>query len=776
MRDGKRANIALFVNSIQNDYSTLMCQGAAVAAEELDVNLMIVPGREINATWDNIAINRFENQSSVLYTFINSHNVDVLIVSMGTVGFFLDDVQRKEFLDQYKDLKILVLESEVEGYPSLLFDMSGLRDEIEHIIKHHGKRKIAFLSGPKGNSVAEERLALFRQIVKENDIDLDESYIGYGDFTDYCDEMVESMFDGFSDGMPEALICANDTMVKSVKNVCQKRGIRLGSDLLVAGYDDAAFASVMVPSLTTVKSNIMSMGYQAVESAAEYFRTGEYRKTSVKTSLVLRQSCGCVPEAVREKETEDITLSCDRDELIQKIIDYTLKKSSMDVIPRAQIESISTFISAVYEKIITDTHVSSREVGNLVSELLQGDNLDFLTFDSINAVMYAMKKLALEKSDSDGQRERIYMTFERVFRYISLQFAENSHETEERMKTDRFVFSRIADDMMAYGSEENEAFRHLMNDISMLHVKSCYIYLYHKSILSAANRPENQNNWKRPDNIYLKAIYDNEKFVFPQAGDQRMSFESFFSHRYMPYGQRKTVILQALYFNNEQYGIMMIECKLGLISEINNISKQICTAIKLSQFMNQLEGALEDVRKANVQLSAESVTDQLTGIYNRRGFISRSEKLLFDRKGTDRCGAVLYADLDCLKTINDTFGHREGDFAIRKASEILVNSLRSTDVVGRVGGDEFVAFIMDTDHDKLMSVCERIKKSAAEFNSNSDKPYNIGISIGLYCFNTADGESIDQLMSGADRDLYNKKKLKNRSVLKNPPEKGNSAD
>ena len=83
-----------------------------------------------------------------------------------------------------------------------------------------------------------------------------------------------------------------------------------------------------------------------------------------------------------------------------------------------------------------------------------------------------------------------------------------------------------------------------------------------------------------------------------------------------------------------------------------------------------------------------------------------------------------------------------------------------------MGGDEFVAFIMDIDEERIMAVCQRIQDLASSFNTESDKPYNIGISTGLYRFDTIDGESIDQLMSGADRDLYNNKKKKVKVVLK----------
>ncbi len=767
MKNG-RINIGIMVNSIQNDYSTLMCQGAAVAAEELDANLLIIPGRELNAHWDNIEINRFECQSNVLYSYVTPSNIDVLLVSTGTVGFFLDYEHKKEFLERFKGIKVIALETRIDGFPSITFSLDGLREAIEHIINVHGKRKIAFLSGPRENSAAAERLELFRQIMKENGIEYDEKYIAYGDFTDYCEPVIEQFFDDCADDMPEAVCCANDSMVKSLKNVCVSRGIRIGQDLLVTGYDNAAFANVMVPPLTTVKSNIMTMGYRAVECAVEYHRTGVLEDQYVSTSLIVRQSCGCNPEAVRATETKGISYEYEKNQLADNIVSYIIKKSSLDIMPLSQVQALKKFIYKAYERFSEGKTFSSDEVSDMIEELMSDENMDFLTFDAINALMYALRKLALERAGDSNGVEQVYAVFERIFRYISLQFAEKSNSIENRMISDRFVFSRIADDMMDSGNDEAEALRLLMNDISLLHVKSCYIYLYHSSFFEISGEKVKMEDWKRPQHIYLKAVYENGKYVFPHPRDQRMQYDNFISHKFMPHGQRRTTVLQALYFNDEQYGIILLETSIGFLSEIMNISKQICTAIKLTQFMNQLEGALDDVRRANIRLSAESVTDQLTNVYNRRGFISESEKILRRFYGRHCSGAVLYADLDCLKTINDTFGHKEGDFAIRKVSELLTGSLRSSDVVGRVGGDEFVAFIMDIEKEQLDAICRRIRDSAAQFNAESDKPYNIGVSMGIYFFDTFDGETIDQLMSGADRDLYSSKQKKNRSVLKNP--------
>ncbi|MBE6852400.1 MAG: GGDEF domain-containing protein [Ruminococcus sp.] len=767
MMGGERINIAIMVNSIQNDYSTLLCKGAAIAADELDVNLLIVPGRELNAVWDNIEINRFEYQNNVLYSYVTANNIDVLLVSTGTVGFFLSEKQMREFMDQYKDLKVISMETEIEGYPSIVFSLEGLKEAIEHVIVHHGKRKVAFLSGPKDLKVADARLEVYKQVLAENGIEYDKKYVAYGDFTDYCDNVIDELFDRVADDMPEAICCANDTMVISVKRVCEKRGLRLGKDILVTGYDDAVFANVMDPPLTTVKSYIMTMGYQAVVSALKYYETGTMGREYVKTSLITRQSCGCDPEEIHRIETRDIRVDIPKEELIANIEKYVISKSALDIIPKKQIGDMYRFMNTVYDKIVEGDGFEDGEVSALVADLVSAENLDFFTIDSINAMMFALKRVALEGA-SDHKKNIINSSFERIYRHISLHFAEKAHNIEKRMISDRYVFTRIADDMMDNGKDEDECFNLMVKDLSNIAMKSCYVYIYHNSFFNSgrSNITNDVSSWHRPQHVYLKVFYENGKCVIPPVRDQRMRYDSILNHKFVPYSKRQTMVIQALYFNEEQYGVMLIETEISLMSEVMNISKQICTAIKLTQFMNQLEGALESVRKVNDILSVESVSDQLTGAYNRRGFITESEKALRSCCMSHHDGAILYADLDNLKGINDNFGHKEGDFAIRMAMEFVRKNLRSTDVVGRIGGDEFVALVLDVDERQMDQICMRIKSCACEFNRTSDKPYNIEVSMGVYMFDSYNRETIDQLMSSADKVLYANKKLKKKSPLK----------
>ena len=109
------------------------------------------------------------------------------------------------------------------------------------------------------------------------------------------------------------------------------------------------------------------------------------------------------------------------------------------------LNTLKKFISVVYERIISGSGFSKGEISSIIAELMNEENMNFFTFDSINALMYALKKLAHEKARPEETAE-VTLIFEKMFRSVALQFAEESHNIEKRMVADRFVFGRIAAD------------------------------------------------------------------------------------------------------------------------------------------------------------------------------------------------------------------------------------------------------------------------------------------------------------------------------------------
>lgn len=168
--------------------------------------------------------------------------------------------------------------------------------------------------------------------------------------------------------------------------------------------------------------------------------------------------------------------------------------------------------------------------------------------------------------------------------------------------------------------------------------------------------------------------------------------------------------------------------------------------------------AIERLRK-QMALKALSLTDELTGLSNRRGFMLLGDQQLRLAQRTGRGLTIACVDLDGLKTINDTFGHAEGDIAIVQTADILRTSFRAADILARLGGDEFVALAIDTDQSSERVLLERLRSRVNDYNLVHCRGYRLSFSIGLAHFDPSHWTSLEALMAEADRKLYSQKRL-----------------
>jgi diguanylate cyclase (GGDEF)-like protein len=164
--------------------------------------------------------------------------------------------------------------------------------------------------------------------------------------------------------------------------------------------------------------------------------------------------------------------------------------------------------------------------------------------------------------------------------------------------------------------------------------------------------------------------------------------------------------------------------------------------------IDRLEGEIRDL----------SLRDELTGLYNRRGFYVLGEQAMRLARRTGRPFSVLYLDLDRLKPINDTFGHDAGSELIRTVSQLLVTVFREVDVIGRVGGDEFVV-AGEGGGDQMAFAVARLKSAVSKANASSQRPYTISLSHG-YVEREYEGETFEQMLGRADKIMYEEKRQK----------------
>jgi two-component system cell cycle response regulator len=168
------------------------------------------------------------------------------------------------------------------------------------------------------------------------------------------------------------------------------------------------------------------------------------------------------------------------------------------------------------------------------------------------------------------------------------------------------------------------------------------------------------------------------------------------------------------------------------------------------------------MERQRVQLEVLNLAliDDLTGLNNRRGFLSLGRHHLKVAYRTRKPFLLVFVDLDGLKRINDTFGHQEGNHAIVDASNILKDSFRQSDILARLGGDEFAALIADAPDDSAETVTHRIQQKLASLNTSPGRRYDLSFSIGIVTSDTTQPTDLENLLSQADALMYEDKRNK----------------
>lgn len=163
------------------------------------------------------------------------------------------------------------------------------------------------------------------------------------------------------------------------------------------------------------------------------------------------------------------------------------------------------------------------------------------------------------------------------------------------------------------------------------------------------------------------------------------------------------------------------------------------------------------------KLRTLSLTDELTGLYNRRGFLFLAEQLLRLADRNKKGIFMLYADMDRLKMINDNFGHKEGDRAIIETAKILKATYRNSDVIARIGGDEFVVIPVGTSSDNADIITARLQENLKNYNSEGRSAYKLSVSAGVAYYDPENPCTIDELLRQGDKIMYEQKKRQHQS-------------
>lgn len=231
-----------------------------------------------------------------LFALIGSESVDGLLVPASvTTNAGLEHIEG--FLAQLGTGPRCYLGLERQGGSNIITDNdSGMAGVVEHLVRKHGHRRIAFIRGPDGNEEADRRYAVYQRVLRENDIEIDPALVFPGTFNAVDGRRAaEQIFEGSKrDALKvEAVVAANDDMALGFVSYLDAHRIRCPDTIVVTGFDDVYEARLARAPLTTVRQPIYEQGREAAKLLLAQARGEAPAKSVMKTELVVRRSCGC---------------------------------------------------------------------------------------------------------------------------------------------------------------------------------------------------------------------------------------------------------------------------------------------------------------------------------------------------------------------------------------------------------------------------------------------------------------------------------------------------
>ena len=772
MDSKKQKRIGVVVGNLDSPHAYELAKGMSHAAEDKNINLLVFPGMHSQSSYDReMSLHKveYDYQFNTIYDLAIKEDIDAIVVSMGTVADFLSSNEIESFLNKFSEIPTLILEEDIQNEFCMRYNnKSGLKECIKHLILEHGYRKIAFISGSLNNHDAIERLDVYRETMHEYDLPYEESMIVYGNFTEYLDNSVSKLLDTHGD--LEAIVCANDMMAVGVYKELKRRGMVVGKDIAVTGFDDYVVAMSMDPPLTTVRVNPYSFGYRALLEAEKIADGEKISSYQVDSTLVVRSSCGC--RAVSENQIDFAFNTGHNQDLIEYYSDYIsmgiLKNqdqvSSYEIVRKA----VKQFVEMAVKMFIVDEHYYYNQEELVVSmrTLINEEHKEFINTDKwyvyIGRFIQTMAKRVENNQKKLDLLDLITALHLHTINRMQAVYGEKLRNTRE----ESWYATFITRDTMIYSADEREALYQIVEKLRGLHFKSSYIFLFKEPI-------QNYNNyeWKCPDELYMAAFQNRNTFEAYEPNERPcMSLKEAIDK--IENSDEKRIIMHFnLFANATQYGVIIFESTLKEASFAYMISLQVGSALKLLHMMReqmkmqkQLELSFETISRKNELLSQLSVSDEMTGLLNRRGLFEEIIEMMSEHIGS--LAALIFVDMDNLKGINDTFGHSEGDFALKSLAQILKNSMRRKDVVGRIGGDEFAAFTIIDEPGLIHRIKKQIEQLSKELNNNCNKPYYVEMSVGIKEFICHPGMDLKDVLKEADAVLYENKRNKRKSFIK----------
>jgi len=734
MSTKKSLLIGFLIDEISSIYATEIIRGIKQEAKVLGHKIILFPGCNLNHP-DN-----FEFQANVIYSYISKCHLDALIMASGTFRNYITEEDFEKFCRSYKSIPLVSLNVPLDGIHSIVIDnKTGIMDAVSHLVKFHRCRQIAFIKGPDENPEARDRFNAYLNAMKNEQLEIDERLIVKGAFTTSSGfEAAEKLC---SVNVPfSSIIAANDDMAIGAMDYLKSINKRIPQEINVIGFDDSELSKYYDPPVSTVTQNLIEQGIVALSTAIELCKNEvvPFVKT-IPTRLIIRNTCGCNAASktlsiLTNKSNYD---SFDEDEFFLYNTAYKPYYQIVDNCIKNEIEQgkVEKNIYCSFQTILYECN----EYG-----------LDFEIWKEVLLLLAYKWKLKTYGTNNEVFIEKISGGLQTVL-LDTFRVIETRKITEYRNTA--FAF-RTAYSKLVSTSDVESLSAILVKNLPELEINTCFIAYYTKEIHNFRTTV-----WDIPRYAEIVAVIKKGKPIDLTTMDKTYSpFVSFVPEWFFEQNDSPVLIAKALYVNDSQIGLALIEHGKHLGIYYETILLQISNMIKDAMLYSEkkkLEAKLierEMADAATEHLCDEQKIDQVTEFLNRRTFVQIADQYLKQIEKNPSNVALVLITIDDFQNITNKYGSEFQNMLLKKTAEIIKKCFASSEISARICENEFAALCTDMDKFTLSTLKIQLLDKIIKLNTELNKPFTLTLNVVIVNVVNDDvpGVSISKLISRAD--------------------------
>lgn len=723
-------NVGVLIDSVDNHFNLRVVSGLLASAEELGIRLVMYVGGSLDRDMST-------GNYSWIYSLPKGEIIQALIVLPHSIAPWNPETAIKALLSALPPIPVYSLFSRLDGSYSVDCDEAAAIDHmLRHLTDYHGYRRFAALFGPLApNTLAQGRLERISAFLSATGGDLSEEFIYSGELTAETGKQGVQAILNRGGNSPEVLLCMGDSLTVGAIAELQSLGISVPEDIAVVSFDEVSEAENLPCTLSTVSLPLTSM----LRVLLERVQTDCRGKTKFSADYVTlparfmhRESCGCISWNEREIAKDGGFEPLDQ----TGYDDDDLKKAALirHGLDQAVSASLSQNDPSVFRAFMEETLHSLRNHGEIPSVILD--------------VFSTQWTIHLLRQTDGGRQTFLNTLFIDAFRMF-LQAKVDSFKRIRNRDLGALEFYKNGNELLAEKRTLHASLAGIGQNIPALGVDRAQIVLI---------CPYN-----------------------PELGEVRLDYRVG-GHLDIPEGNFRTIPIQnllhegslkcasplmvlCLAHGNATFGYLTLAVSEYQFEQYGLVQETLSHIIEAALTNDELSAHIRKLTKKNDTLSKISLIDEFTGLYNRRALYAIGKTRFEQAHAAGLSSCFIFIDLDGLKKINDTWGHREGDAAIRTFAEAIRKSFRENDVLVRYGGDEFIVIMTDIARETLDQALSRVTKYIAKVNEGGEHPWTLSASWG-FVFTPAGTEHKDfeAVIEESDINLYQQKRKKQEAL------------